>query len=170
MSALTVYDPEGDRDEEDGVTPQTAEAWEMKSLKPRHKAIASFIAQGLSQVEIAKVMDITPQYVSMLSRQALMKQEIQRICEVAGTRMEALYQESVEVVADTLKNGNTTNKLKAAKLQMEATNRIGNRGKTAQTEFDSSERLLKLSERLVDLLGERKRGRTFNESGEEIQG
>lgn len=167
MNSLTVYDASGERDEEDGVTPEVADKWELKALKPRHKAVASFVAQGLQLVEIAKLTGMTPQYVSMLCRQPLMKQEIARIGEIAGVRMEALFEKSVDVVAQALENGNTADKLKAAKLQMEATNRIGSKGRAAQTEFDSSERLAGLANRLIDLLGQ-KRGRTFNESGEEV--
>lgn len=147
-----------------GVTP----GWVMKKLTPRHKQIASLVAQGLKYVNIATMVDCTPQYVSMLMRQELMKQEVARIGEIADTRLAALTEQSVEVIAETMLHGSEKGKLQAARMQLEATGRIGRRDAPAGGgAADSDERLLKLAERLAEINRAKPR-RIFNEDGEDV--
>lgn len=125
--------------------------WELKKLKPMHQQVAALLAQGMTNVDIARICEITPQYITMLLKQPLFKQYLSEKCEAVGVRLEALFEQSVEVIAHTLKNGSEGGKLKAARLQFEATKRIG-RGEVAIVDGAGSiERLERLAARLTQL-------------------
>ena len=125
--------------------------WELKKLKPVHQQVAALLAQGMTNVDIARIAGITPQYITMLLKQPLFKQYLSEKCEAVGVRLEALFEQSVEVIAETLKNGSEGGKLKAARLQFEATKRIG-RGEIAIVDGAGSvERLERLAARLTQL-------------------
>jgi hypothetical protein len=141
--------------------------WELSELKPKHLQVCSLLAQGFKNVDVAKMVGITPEYVSMLLRQPLIKSEIARIAEIAGTRLEALFEQSVDVIAEVMANGNHGDQLKAVRLQLEATKRIGRPDVNPRNPVDATDRLEALSHRLIDLLGSRQ-GRIFDESGKEI--
>lgn len=167
--AVTLYNSDDERDEEDDLTPERAASWELKILKPRHKRIASLICQGLKYVEIASVMKITPEYVSMLSRQPLIKAFIAELSEAAGIRLEALTGKTVQVITEVLDTGSNADKLKAARLQMEATNRLGTRGAAMISQTDAADRIERLAHRLIDLQSTQPRkGVTYNERGQEV--
>lgn len=169
MIDVVLYDANQERDVEDGLEPESSAKWELKILKPRHKRIASLIGQGLKYVEIASIMKVTPEYVSMLSRQPLMKGFIAEMSEAAGIRLEALTGKTVEVISEILDTGGNADKLKAVRLQMEATNRIGNKGVSAGVGGDAADRLERLAHRLIGLQSQARKGGTFNERGEEVQ-
>ncbi len=143
-------------------------SWELKELKPMHKQVASLVAQGMKNVEVAQICNITPEYVSMLLRQPLVRTYIAEMCEVVGTRLEALFEKSVEVIAETMKSGSNGDKLKAARLQLEATKRIGRPDPNAGLDRGNVDRLERLAERLISLQSGVRQGRTFNEQGQEI--
>ncbi len=140
--------------------------WELKELKPLHRNVASLFAQGLKNVEIAAMCNITPEYVSMLLRQPLVRAYVNEMCEHVGTRMEALFAKSVDVIAETLDKGSEAGKLKAARLQLEATKRIGRSDPVGNLVGDA-DRLLKLSERLLGLQSKVRQGATLNPDGTE---
>lgn len=143
-----------DPDAEDEITLYTGIAppgWQMKKLKPIHKNVASLLAQGAKNIVISKMLDITPEYVSMLSRQPLMQDYIRQMCAHTGLRLEALFEKSVDVIAETLRDGSESGRLKAARLQLEATKRIGRGDGPPPSGAGSEERLLKLAERLIFL-------------------
>jgi hypothetical protein len=142
--------------------------WEMKKLKPLHKQVASLCAQGMKNVQIAELTGITPEYVSMLLRQPLVKEYIAEMCEVVGTRMEALFEKSVDVIADVMDNGSNKERIAAARLQLEATKRIGRPDPNAGLERSGADRLERLANRLIELQSGVRAGRTFNENGQEI--
>jgi hypothetical protein len=147
---------------------ETTTAWELTKLKPVHKQVASLLAQGMKQVDIAKLCDITPQYVGMLLKQPLVQAYIKDMCDVVGVRMEALFAQSVEVIAETMANGSEAGKLKAVRLQLEATKRIGRIDPNVGGNGSNVERLEKLAERLISLQSNVRKGGTFNEQGQEI--
>jgi hypothetical protein len=142
--------------------------WELKELKPLHKQVASLVAQGMKNVQVAALCNITPEYVSALIRQPLVKAHIAEMCEVVGVRLEALFEQSVEVIAETMTNGTRGEKLKAARLQMEATKRIGAHNPVSLLPVGATDRLLLLSERLLALQSNVRKGRTFDENGKEV--
>lgn len=171
--------------EAEGLFPQTREAiphgeagesaapvavgkWTLRELKPVHKQVASYVAQGLKNVEIAQLCNITPEYVSMLLRQPLVREYIAEMCDVVGVRLEALFEQSVDVIADTMQHGTANEKLKAARLQLEATKRIGRPDPNAGLERGSVDRLEQLADRLLALQSNIRKGNLYDEKGTEI--
>jgi len=155
LTAVPSTEPYLDQDDWDASEVVEAEnpGWVMKKLKPKHRDICALLAQGFKNVQIAAVTGVTKEYVSMLQRQPLIKQEIARLCEIAGTRMEALFVQTTEAVADVLANGKDADRMKAARLQMEVTGRVGTRNSRIADQVPADERLERLAGRLIDLLG-----------------
>lgn len=141
--------------------------WEMKKLKPKHLQICALLAQGFKNVEVAGMVGVTKEYVSMLLRQPLIKQEIARRGEVIGARFELMTEMTADAMADTLKNGAHADKMKAARLQLEVTKRIGRPDPYAQGNNVPDDRLEKLASRLEHLLDSTKGG-LYDESGAPI--
>ena len=143
--------------------------WELKELKPLHRQVASLVAQGKRNVDIAPMCNITPEYVSMLIRQPLVKAYIAELCELPGGKLEALFEKTVDVIADAMQNGSRGEKLKAARLQLEATKRIGGHTPIALIPQGSDDRLEALARRLLELQSNVRKGRVFDENGAEVQ-
>lgn len=127
--------------------------WLLKKLKPKHRDICSLFAQGMKRSDIARLCDVTPEYVTMLMRQPLIVEEVKRMNEYAGLQMEAAFTKAVSVTLEAMEVGSTKEKLAAARLQMEVTGRVGSRGAPPQENQNMNERLVALSERLTGLLG-----------------
>lgn len=142
--------------------------WQLTKLKPLHKQVASLSAQGLKNTEVAQIVGITPEYVSMLLRQPLVKEYVAQMCEVVGVRLEALFEKSVDVIAETMVNGSEKGRLQAARLQLEATKRIGRPDPNAGLDRGQGDRLAALADRLLALQSNVRQGKTFNENGQEI--
>lgn len=142
--------------------------WELKKLRPMHRQICALIAAGQKYVNIAPIVGCTPEYISMLMRQPIIKTEVDRLSDVAMTRLKALTEQSVEVIGTTLRDGSEKGKLQAARLVLEGTGRLGRgAGGGAEAPADMADRLLQLSERLVQMNSQRPR-KVFNSDGEEI--
>jgi hypothetical protein len=166
---LEDVDPYEEATGHSGVeAPDLGQKWELKQLKPIHRQVASLAAQGFKNIEIAQIVNITPEYVSMLLRQPLVKEYVFQLCDVAQTQMEALYPKVVNTIGDVLTNGSEKGKLTAARLHLEATKRIGRGETAARPEGDALERLALLAERLVNLQSNIRKGRTFDENGQEV--
>ena len=147
--------------------PTTTTPWELKKLSPAHKQAAALLAQGLGRPLIAAACDFSPEYVTYLARQPLFVQYLREMTAAAQVRLDALFDQSVDVIADTLVNGGVEEKLKAARLQMEATGRVGRLQGTERPAQEGPDRLEQLAERLVSLL-HKQRQRTFTSDGMEI--
>lgn len=132
----------------------------LKTLKPWHRQMCSMIAQGIPRATIANVFKKTPEYISMLAAQPLIQTYIQQDCTYAGLQLEAQFVQSVTAISDTLENGNHKERMQAARLQLEATKRIGPRSTPQATEVNFEDRLIQLSERLVGLLESQKMATT----------
>ena len=143
--------------------------WELKELKPLHRQVASLVAQGKRNVDIAPMCNITPEYVSMLIRQPLVKAYIAELCEITGVKLEALFEKTVDVIADAMQNGSRGEQLKAARLQLEATKRIGGHTPISLIPQGSDDRLEALARRLLELQSNVRKGRVFDENGAEVQ-
>ncbi len=165
MNQLTL--PENEDFEPYDAMPAEKYEWVLKKLKPVHMQICALLAQGMKSVDAARISQVTPEYISMLLRQPIIKQEIARIGEITGARLELLFEKSVDVMADAMQNGNHSEKLKAARLQLEATKRIGRPDPYANSPNVPDDRLERLSERLIGLL-HRQRD-TYNEAGQIIE-
>jgi len=144
--------------------------WELKELKPWHQQLVSLLAQGIDRQTISAILDCTPEYVSMLSRQPKIIDAIRSLSDFANAQLEAQYSKSVQAIGDTLENGNHKEKMQAARLQMEATKRIGSRTQDEAKLIDSNERLSRLANRLVDLLDANRRPITAEVIPNEEQG
>jgi hypothetical protein len=55
------------------VTAPTKPSWELKKLTTRHKRIVQLKLAGLERVDIARMVKCTPEYISMLLSQPLVK-------------------------------------------------------------------------------------------------
>lgn len=124
---------------------------ELKKLSPVHKQVAALVAQGVDRRTIAAACDYTPEYVTWLQGQPLFREYIKHMNEAVSTRLEAMFDQSVTVISEAMVHGNTDEKLKGAKLQLEATGRVG-RYQTTPPVVGAHDRLEQLSERLLKLL------------------
>lgn len=125
--------------------------WEMKELKPWHRQLCSLLAQGIDRGTISQILDCTPEYVSMLTRQPKIIEYVNEMAGFASLQLEAQFTKAVTAIGDTLENGNAKEKMMAARLQMEATRRIGSRALEETVLIDTNSRLAKLAERLLYL-------------------
>lgn len=128
------------------------QGWLLSALRPKHHQLCALLAQGVPRQTIAAVLDWTPEYITMLARQPLIKQEIRNICEVAGLSAEAQFEKVVSVIGETLENGSEKGRLQAARLNLELTGRVGPRVNSVADQIDSSARLDRLAERLEGLV------------------
>ena len=100
-------------------------AFQLKKLAPKHKQIASLLAQGTPRPIIADLMKVTPEYVTMLSKDVLMVDYMKEMSLFANRQLEAMFEKSVETISDVMNTGSAKERLGAARLQMEATRRVG---------------------------------------------
>jgi len=125
--------------------------WQMKELKPKHKQVCAMLAQGIDRRTISNVVGVTPEYITMLSKQPLMKDYIAEMCQAAGLQLDAMFVQSVEVISEVMANGSPKERVAAARLQMEATKRIGSGSSIPKEIIDTNDRLARLAERLLYL-------------------
>lgn len=135
---------------------QAEGAYQLKELKPKHRNVLSLVAQGVNRGQIAQICDITPEYVSMLCKMPICKQYIAGLNEVVALQLEGMFGKSVEAISDALDNGSVEEKLKGARLQLEATKRLGRPADIVPQTSSTEERLLRLSERLTSLIVDRR--------------
>jgi len=143
---------------------------ELKELGPRHKQVISLLAQGVPRQTVAVMTEYTPEYVTWLTRQPVCQAYLKEINDFVDVRLLSLGEKAVDAITDALETGSHENKLRAAKLQMEATGRIG-RFKSETPTSPSEERLERLSNRLVSLLMTHRQGAeptTFDEEGNRV--
>ncbi len=146
-------------------------AYQVKGLKPLHKHVASLSAQGLKNVQIARLCDITPEYVHVLLKMPIVQQYMYERIATAGMQLEATFPLVVEVIQDTLRDGSEAGKLKAARLHLEATKRIGRTELPTRPTEDALASLERLAERLMSLQSRaegQRTGGTFSHDGELI--
>lgn len=139
----------------------------LKKLAPRHKQVISLMAQGLDRVSVGIATDFTPQYVTWLMKQEVCQDYLREIVAVAEAQLQAQFCVAVDVIGDTMKNGTEDGKLKAAKLQLEATGRVGKLQQPTAPAVEG-DRLNTLAERLVGLL-KQTQGRVVNGEVTDVQ-
>lgn len=136
-----------------GLEEEASSGWVLKELKPKHRQICSMVAQGIPHTTIAQVVGCVPEYIPMLMRQPLIKECLRGYTEFAEVQLEGMFVQSVQAIGDTLVNGAPSDKMKAARLQLEATKRIGPRSAPNGAPIDANDRLNKLAARLLYLQG-----------------
>lgn len=144
---------------------EVREPIELKKLSPKHMQVAALVAQGVDRRTIASACDYTPEYITWLQGQPLFIEYIKTMNKAVATRLEALFTKSVDVIENAMQNGTVDESLKGAKLQLEATGRIG-RFATLAPQAGGEDRLATLAERLLDLLKTQRR--TVDESEDAV--
>lgn len=124
----------------------------LQKLSPKHKEALSLVAQGLSRTDVAAIAGYTPEYISWLVRQDVCREYLAEMMAIVDFRLEAMTGESVDAIQEVLRDGAPEDRLKAAKLQLEAIGRVG-AGKNAQPNAPlHPDHLNQLADRLVSLL------------------
>lgn len=138
--------------------------YQLKKLKTKHRQVLSLIAQGEPRWKVATLCDITPEYVTMLCAMPICQAYLSEMTQAAGVQMEAMFVKSVNVISNAMEQGDIGEQLKAARLQMEATKRIGAAGATTLNIGDGGDRLERLANRLIGLLDNKQvaTGRTLD--------
>lgn len=124
---------------------------QLQKLSERHKLVAALVAQGIPRQTIAAAAQYTPEYVTMLQRQPLFIAYVREMNQAAAVQLEAMFSQSVQVIAETMSNGGTR-ALDAARMQLEATGRLGRERQQREGGDPTADRLTTLAERLVGLL------------------
>jgi hypothetical protein len=154
VATIALNSPESCASLSASVAPEEVAAtskWEMKELKPWHKQFCSLLAQGIDRETIATVLEITPTYVSMLSKQPLIQAYIREMCQFASLQLEAQFAKGVAIIGEVMDTGNGKERLQAVRLNAELTHRIGSGSGLPAEATNTEERLLRLAERLLTL-------------------
>lgn len=130
----------------------TNPSWYLKSMQPWHENLCKMLVQGIPRGTIAEILDCTPNYVSMLARQPIIRAYMKEWADYAGIVLDAQFMKVVESIGETLDNGNHKEKMEAARLHSQLTGRIGSGGQVQPTDTDLNSKLADLSNRLVGLL------------------
>ena len=116
--------------------------WVLKKLRQKHKTIVALHLQHMKREDIGRIAACTPEYVSMLLQQPLVQAYLRELEQYMDTRLRSLYSKSVDAIDDCLGSGDDKVKLAAARLQLEATNKLGNAQKDEDTAEDIVARIL----------------------------
>lgn len=127
--------------------------FKLQALTDKHRQVASLLAQGLGPTDIAELVDFVPQYVTMLTRDPLFKEYLATMSAVAEARHESMFAMTPDVVFNAMRSGSVDEQLKAARLNLEITGRIGKNERPNTGGDTSIERLNVLADRLLGLLG-----------------
>lgn len=143
------------------------EGIKLQKLSARHKQVLSLMAQGMDRQTCSIATKYTPEYVTWLLKQEICQEYLNQMVQVAESQLQAQFCKSVDVIGETLINGTEEGKLKAAKLQLEATGRVGKLQQPSAPPVEA-DRLNVLAERLVGLL-KQTQGRLVNGEVTEVQ-
>ncbi len=141
----------------------------LQSLSEKHKQVAALLAQGLGRTDIAAIVDFTPEYVTWLSRDPLFKLHLQQMSDFVNTRLEAMYDRVADAVDEGLSSGSVDDKMKAARLQLEVTGRIGKGSQRNAGDDSGDDRLKQLADRLVAVLGAVRKGETYENPAQDVE-
>ena len=144
-----------------GVNPPTIrldqmakEKWQPKTLTQKHKNIIALHVQGMKREDIGEFCKCTPEYVSMIIATPIAKEYLRDVEKYLDSRLHALYGKTVQVIEDGLSGAATDTQLKAARLQLEATNKLKHNEKDAQTAEDVVSALLKAASSGTVVIGQ----------------
>lgn len=112
---------------------ETKPQFQLKRLSPKHKQIASLLAQGLGRTEISKLVDIVPEYVTMLAKQPLFIEYVKEMTKFTDVRLQALFEKSVDVLGASMITGSEDTRLRAAQTVLKAVGKDGSQEKTVTT-------------------------------------
>lgn len=132
----------------------------LKVLKPIHKQLASLLAQGVSRDVICELLEFNEKYIATLMRDPLFREYQKEISEFVDARIEGMFGKVADAIQDGLTVGTVDERLKAGRLQLELTKRLGSGTGLSKDVESSVERLNTLAERLLAL--NNRTGRTYN--------
>lgn len=124
----------------------------LLKLSPKHREALALVAQGVARSDIALAVGYEPEYISWLVKQDVCQQYLQEMIAVVDFRLQAMTTESVDTIADVMKFGSSDERLKAAKLQLEAVGRVGSGKQNQMATTVAPDHLQQLADRLVGLL------------------
>jgi len=124
--------------------PEEVKRWQPKVLTPKHRQILSLYAQGMKREEIGSLCKCTPQLVTILAGCDLGRSYLTGIEVAMDQELRGLYGASVQAIREQLTVGSGENKLKAAKLQMQAIGKLGEGDKDQETAEDVIQRIMNL--------------------------
>lgn len=90
------------------------------------------LAQGAGREQIAAIVGFTPEYITMLASQPLFVEYVAEMTKFADTRLQALFDKSVDVLAETMAGGSEMAKLRAAQQAMTAVGKAGSANLTVK--------------------------------------
>lgn len=102
-----------------------AQPFQLKRLSPKHMQVAALLAQGIGRSQISKLVKITPEYVTMLSKQPIFIAYVKEMTAFTDVRLQALFEKGVDVVADLMISGTEDTKLRAAQTVLKAVGKDG---------------------------------------------
>ena len=139
----------------------------LQKLSPSHKEVLSLLAQGVKREEVAAITGYASDYISWLLAQDVCKVYQQEIAAVVDFRLLAMTEQSVDTIADVMQFGSGDERLKAAKLQLEAIGRVGAGKSDMRSTSANPDHLQQLADRLVGLLKSSREGVVYeNETSE----
>jgi hypothetical protein len=148
--------------------PSDGRAITLQKLGPKHKQVMSLLAQGVDRQTIAAICEITPEYVTWLAGDPLCKTYLKEMSRYVDIRFEAMYEKTADIVSEAMNVGTQDEKLKAARMQLELTGRVG-RVLPAAPEGGSAQRLEMLAQRLETLLDKAHIGKTYENEPTDIE-
>ena len=134
---------------------------DYSSLTPTEKLALVHLASGRTKKYITTKLRLSQEKLNKLMLRDDSRQFVAELTHGAHLQMEALYVKSVDAVRETLEKGAYPDKIKAARLQMESTRRIGAMTAPSQGVVDVEARLVDLAHKLVDLNRQSKSGNTL---------
>jgi hypothetical protein len=110
----------------------TSTKWELKKLTTRHRRIVQLKAAGLDRVSIASMCKCTPEYISMLLAQPLVKEYLNEQHIAIDEDLRDLYAPAVNTIRTMMTSSNDKVALGAATVILKAN------GKLSTTNDDDS--------------------------------
>ena len=90
----------------------------LKRITQRHKDMAVLSLQGLSRGKVAEFCGCTPEYITMINKQPLIRAYIADLEAHADLRLRGLYEKSISAIDAGLTSPKISDKLAAAQLQL----------------------------------------------------
>jgi len=135
------------------LTPLRTRDGHLLALTQQHKRVARLLAEGKTHEQVADEVKWSLEHIERLLLDPLFDQCLRKMIVNADQRLEAMYLRVVEVIGEKLESTDEDIQLKAARLQLEVTGRIGKGERPGAGAEDSINRLTRLAERLVALNG-----------------
>ena len=122
-----------------------------RKLSVKHREILQLVAEGKSYRQITAITGDSPQTINHMVKSPTGKQYLQDIMDIVDARLIMMTVDSVNVIAEAMKDGTTDEKLKAARMHLETVGRIGSRRMEVQVTNSTGDHLEQLAERLLNL-------------------